>query len=162
MDTNKTNAERDEAAAFIETSRTEQFNGQDVVIKPLDVGKIIRISGDLKTAVPALFALADDKAGVSDAEQLSEVFNVLHAHGEAVLRVLSIATDVPLALLSTTSDIIGLWKLARAVYQQNTSFFGPQIAHLLGDLQQQVGGLAALLAGAGAMPSTPSSAPATA
>ena len=162
MENTQTSAERDEAAAFIAITRSEQFNGQEVVIKPLDVGKIIQISGDLKTAVPALFALAEDKAGASDAEQLADFLNVLSSHGEAVLRVLSIATNVPIATLSTSSDLAGLWRLAMAVYEINHAFFGPQIAHLLGDLSQRVGGLAALLAGAGAMPSTALSAPATA
>lgn len=154
-------AAQDEAAAFLATSRTVPFAGRDVLVQPLDVGKIIQISGDLKTAVPAMFALVDDKSAASDAEQLSEFLNVLHSHGEAVLRVLSIATGVPVSTLSASSDITGLWTLAKAVYEENTSFFGPQIAHLLGDLHQQVGGLAALLAGAGAMPSTTLSAPAT-
>lgn len=162
MDNSQNISARDEAAAFVTVTRNVQFNGQDVTIKPLDVGKIIQISGDLKAAVPALFALADDSKGATDAEQLTEFLNVLASHGDAVLRMLSIATGVQQGVLSTSSDLAGLWRMAMACYELNHSFFGPQIAHLLGDLSNRVGGLAALLAGAGAMPSTTSSVPATA
>ena len=160
MDNNKnTGAEDDTAAAFIPTSRTLPFAGEQITLKPLNVLQVIQISTVLKQVLPALDNVqallarfdSDEEAG---AEEIALVVSLLADYGMPLTEGVAIAIGKPVAFVQEADDFAGLVTLIAAIVRINFQFFLQQVGPRLAGLQLAANG-------DGPMPLAPLSPPAT-
>jgi hypothetical protein len=154
---NPNHAAQDDTAALVALERHVTFAGEQVTVRPLNIGQIIQVSAELKALLPAadqLLSLADSE---KDLDGIGAVLGLLADYGPAVLRIVRVATGIPEDRLQSANDVSGLALLIIAMVRINLAFF-----------QAQASGISAALAeaaqafrGASPTPSTALSAPAT-
>ena len=161
MDNNPKDPAQDDAAAFIPTEQVVHFAGREITVRPLNVLQAIKLSQTLKSVLPALdrmqalLASTDTANAAPGTDELGIVVELLADYGEPLTEGIAIATATPVAVIHQANDIAGLVTLIATVVRVNADFFARQVAPHLGDLRN------AAAPGAGLMPSTASSAPAT-
>lgn len=158
MDTHPQGAQ-DDGAEFLPQGRTVAFNGEQVIVAPLCVQQAIQISRVLKQVLPALdriqTLLGAQDSPAADADTAGIVVELLADYGDPLTEGIAIAIGKPEAFVRESRDFGGLFGLVAAVIGVNADFFARQAAPRLAGLHNAAAG------GDGAMPSTPSAAPAT-
>lgn len=154
---NPNHAEQNDAAALLVQERTVSFAGQQITVRPLNIGQIIQVSAELKTLLPAadqLLALADSE---KELDGIGAVLGLLADYGPAVLRIVRVATGIPEERLHSANDVSGLALLIIAMVRLNLSFFQAQAS----GIQAALAEAAEAFRGASQTRSTALSAPAT-